>query len=201
MDGEELLPERPASALLRTPARRRALAGLGAVLLLGALIARVATSGHDRAHPTVLKPPVAEPVQVWHFDASLFPYDPTACPSDLLCHTSRAVPADALMALRARAAGATAVRSQSVQVVRPPGLWFRQLDAAAPHLRIQVVVKRAVPHADSLPAQSSSRSSGFVRINTAEFSVSVRFTGPAGYRPSMAAIRALATDPRLLRLG
>lgn len=212
MDVDELMPEPQRPALLRTPARRRALVALAAIALVAGIGTRLATStGHNAAHPSpspthsLLAGPPPAPANA----ESLFPFDPTVCPNDLPCGVTNVVPAAVLVALREHAPGVRTLNLHTVgvfahQPVRN-GLWFRQIDAQSGAVRIQVIVKKASPDAASAPAESTyhfdGTSRGFVRVNIASFAISVQFTGPADYRPPMGTIRALASDQRLLRLS
>jgi hypothetical protein len=193
MQPDELLPEPPRRAALRW------LAGLVAAAVLVALVvARVAATRHEAAPE-----PTPSPGPVRPTSAAVYVYDPTACPNGSPCNVSSVLPSGALAALREH--GAHPVKAHTVgtflQVASRNGLWFRQVDAVAGPVRVQVIIERSAPRAGSQPTVSVDGPSGFVRVLTGPFAVSVQFTGPAGYHPPMAAIRALAADPRLLATG
>jgi hypothetical protein len=215
VEPEELLPEPPRAAPFRT-ARRRALVAIAAVLLIGgAFGAHFATSGSGKhtvaaptASPTDLVTIGPLPSRDPERDPSLFPYDPTACPNDLPCNVSEVVPSVVLMAVRAYAPGAKALLSHTVgadlQGQSRGQLWYREFDAVQGNVKIEVVVQQAVPSPATAPTEANERfdaeTVGFVRIMVSHYAISVRFTGPPDYQPPMAELRALAADPRLLRI-
>lgn len=209
---DEDLPEPAQPSVLLWSRRHRRVLG-AAVLVLGVLLsARIVTAHHGSHHPQRALSPAPSPTAPLSFGPlgtfGPLPVDVGAgqpkfdrifplCPATITCVTTASVPPGVLAAVRAHVPGAaldSATTSLQVPAVR---VYFRQVTATAGGLTVFVVVSR--PDA---PPPGGSRDSphlpGNVQLSTPDgYSVQVQVTGAPARIPSVAALLALAADPRL----
>jgi hypothetical protein len=128
------------------------------------------------------------------------------CPPSITCTRSAWLPVEFVAAVTEYLPGAFAQRKIVVTQTNPLRVYFRRVDVAAGEVTLTMRVTRS-NILDGLGATSRTRSSAgatssFIRLITPEnYEVAIQANGPADRTPSLAALRALAADPRLLALG
>jgi hypothetical protein len=209
---EEDLIDRPDGRLLRSPARRRAAVAVAVLLVGGGLAVRAATSDDQvpKAQPaeTVSVPTRLPQPDVGGLNTD-FQMEPAAEPVNPLCPTT---PVDCLVNTELPPPFLAAVRDH-LQVARPLAqaevvigadqLWSRLLRAAgAGKTTIEVRVSIASGSITSLATVEQGRGGQIATVvhptGTSGLQVTVRITGSAHWKPPLAAMEALAADPRLI---
>jgi hypothetical protein len=213
--GDEELADVAGPRWLGTPKQRRIVAALALALLLTLAGARLAAAHRNspQARPEPVPTPRPStatigpsPVDVTPGRPNFRKDDPAHCPATISCTSVDSVPAGVLAAIRTYLPNAVSNSHSSVTQVHPSRLYFRQVDASAHHVTINVLVSRASRMQHPSPTEGTDElpdaSIGYVRTVTRDgLVVQVQFTGLPGWTPPMAQIRALAADPRLLTLG
>ncbi|MEO8889362.1 MAG: hypothetical protein ABI429_08780, partial [Jatrophihabitantaceae bacterium] len=196
------------------PARRayRLLLVLVLVLALTA-ITRLAGSA-ERHRAQLAAPPSATVPSRLPVTSGLTPASPTpgpgiavpSCPSTITCAHSTLLPPQLIAAVRQYLPGTAGYRTIAVAQTDPLRVYFRRLDVTSGPVKLTVRLTQS-DIMDGLESTSYTRSAdgrttSFVRLITAaNYDVTIQAQGPARRTPSVAMLRSLAADLRLLALA
>jgi hypothetical protein len=129
--------------------------------------------------------------------------NPATCPPTIECAESTVLPVPFVAAVAGRLPTLAVHVMVAVTQTNPPRVYYRQLDGTTDRVAVSVRVTRS-DIMDGLASTSSSRIAGgstdrFVRFVTpTNYEVVVEASGPTPQTPSLAAMRHLSADPRLL---
>ena len=209
---DEDLIDRPDGRVLRTPARRRAAVVIAVLVVGGGLAVRAATSDDQvpKAQPAET---VSVPTRLPQPDVGGLNTDlrmaPAAEPVNPLCPTT---PVDCLVNSELPPAFLAAVRDhlqvavpleQAEVVIGAGQLWYRLLRAAgAGRTSIEVRVSIASGSSTSIATVERGPGGQIATVvhptGTSGLQVTVRIAGSVRWEPPLAAMKALAADPRLI---
>jgi hypothetical protein len=129
-----------------------------------------------------------------------------SCPQSITCILDASLPAGVLAAVTEYLPGNVAFRKIAVTQTDPLRVYYRRLDVASGGVRLSVWLRQS-DILDGLEATSRTSSSrgatdNFVLVITPDnYEVAVQAKGPATKTPSLAELRALAADVRLVALS
>jgi len=209
---DEDLIDRPDGRVLRTPARRRAAVAIAVLLVGGGLVVRAATSD-DRVPKAQPAETVSVPTRLPQPDVGGLSTDlrmaPAAEPVNPLCPTT---PVECLVNSELPPAFLAAVRGhlqvavpleQAEVVIGADQLWSRLLRAAGAgkttiEIRVSIASGSSTSLASVEPAPGGQIATVVHPTGTSGLQVTVRITGSVRWQPPLAAMEALAADPRLV---